>query len=246
MKKVFTLIELLVVIAIIAILASMLLPALNKARERAKTISCLGNMKQIGVGMFTYSNDTNFLPKRNATFSDTEINWTQQLAPYLGMQLVEASGKPAVFSDSYVAKVYSCPSTDPQKNLAVNYKFMAGGNGYSYCCNNHMLRSGGSDGTWGRSLSQLKNHSQKIIFFDGGGDGMAETWNAANSNNHSRVAYRHPIGGGSPQVYEAAAAQNKGTNVTFADGHVVTWKGPLTYNDTWTNTKMATHWHFGY
>jgi len=56
-KSVFTLIELLVVIAIIAILAAMLLPALSKAREKARSISCINNLKNLGMGFMFYASD---------------------------------------------------------------------------------------------------------------------------------------------------------------------------------------------
>ena len=58
-RKEFTLIELLVVIAIIAILAAMLLPALQKARQTAKTSSCLSNIKQLSMAIFSYGSDNN-------------------------------------------------------------------------------------------------------------------------------------------------------------------------------------------
>lgn len=64
-RQYFTLIEILIVIAMIAILASMLLPALNKAKEKAQAVSCINSAKQIVLSCNQYANDFGFLPLNN-------------------------------------------------------------------------------------------------------------------------------------------------------------------------------------
>lgn len=104
----FTLIELLVVMAIVATLASMLLPALARARDRARAALCLGNLRQVALAVTLYAEDQEdqFPRSTHSSWAHGQRPWGQALGPYLGV--VDPAGWTNLFRG-----VYRCPSHRP-------------------------------------------------------------------------------------------------------------------------------------
>jgi len=111
----FTLIELLVVISIMGMLVSLLMPALREAKESARTVQCLNNLRQQGIAIHAYGNDFALYPW--CTFSNPEV-WYVRLGSYLQKNTQNAGG-PSLTTD--ISPIFQCPSSTFKPTIATNF-----------------------------------------------------------------------------------------------------------------------------
>jgi len=195
----FTLIELLVVIAIIAILAAMLLPALQQARAKGHAITCMNNLKQMSSLRQFYSNDydEHVIPwrSRRPTQGPSERNWYTYLYPYLG---VTGSVRNVV--------VMNCP---------VGREFPSGHHGYGYnyrlCDDYYSPPLPPPPYCWGRKLGEIVDPTETVEIGDNWRLPGYTGW-----NGDTRLVL-HP--GWAAYYYNCAHPHTNQTQVVWVDGH---------------------------
>ena len=191
----FTLIELLIVIAIIAILAALLLPALNKARARGRDVSCSGNLRQIALALQSYTNDNHGFVMAYTDYSWNYRKWQTALMPYLysGVKF-SASSVDTFVVDGIPRPIFRCPA-QPQEPTYASLRSNFGANTYVFS-----QTSGGCK----QQVWRIKAPSRRMLVMDRQTT-PSETTNDTGISNCSQLGLRH--------------GSNSGPNISFADGH---------------------------
>lgn len=212
--KEFTLIELLVVIAIIAILAAMLLPTLNHAREKANQISCMSNIKQISLAAMGYTGNYNdCLPLHVVFENGTTPKTGGHFSAFLEYGYV-GSGKFYTWMDllmpEVTPKTFCCEGswnrTFKGRNLGNDWRWS-----YMY----HMRVYGYNGYNQNLALNTIRRPSQNLLFMHGFGYGteigarLADFW----------WFWRQRPTFGDPQLISDHMPHSRGQNVSFTDGH---------------------------
>ncbi|NLX04726.1 MAG: DUF1559 domain-containing protein [Phycisphaerae bacterium] len=211
-SKSFTLIELLVVVAIIAVLVSMLLPALSTARAEAQRIACLGQMRQVGLGLQNYMTDTS--GRYPAAFVDHWQRWYHALLPYMGYGSYDptsAADQEAWDFDRVVPEILKCPG---REGYGFRYNSMYYGPNSS-APYGQMLYGFGRLGAGGASGYQGYSASDSDFGAAGAHTGF--------STSHWVVAFESTSPGNCGSFHCWNTCHRTGSNVLLADGSATFW-----------------------